>query len=93
MPLVPGESITLVYSTYEEDTRDPVMVIRGQVDAVMAIAEAMKSADMVKSYRRYEIDQVRIVFKMIVDAGNSMTVFRYIHDEAWKHLDTRGQAE
>jgi hypothetical protein len=69
-----------------------VMVISGQVDAVMAVAEKLVETGKIISYRRYAAYKTALVFppRSFRDV-QAIEVFWKIHDAAWTVIDPRGQ--
>jgi len=87
------EEIEHKFTAYEGgDSHDYVMVIKGQVAAVRAVAQEMLEAGKILGYRVEVADETVLVFpESTFRHKEPLAVFEPIRLAAWKLIDPRGR--
>lgn len=69
-----------------------IMTIKGQMSAVMAVAQRMVDSGQLLAYWRHSAYETKLLFPPGAFRNvEPMAVFQQIRDAAWKHIDPRGQ--
>jgi hypothetical protein len=89
-----AEEIKYEYACRENmNSERHVMLITGQVNAVMAVAREWQEAGRILGYRRAGAYQTELLFPpgAFRDVKNPKVVFLEFEKAAWKKIDPRGQ--
>ncbi len=75
-----------------DGTERYLMVVTGQVEAVMAVAEEMRKAQRIVSYGRHAANETALLFPVGAFRDvEPIEVFQEVKAAAWKVIDPRGQ--